>query len=133
MNMDFVKYQGLGNDFILVHLNDYSADSKLSEYMTGEEAQRICNRNYGVGADGIIFALPGSNGCDYNMRMYNSDGTEPQMCGNGIRCMAKFLQDVEDRSGIGTSLCVFSSSHYFYSLASGTSPYPVRPCPPLSH
>ena len=67
--------------------------------MTPEEAVRICDRNFGIGGDGIIFALPGSNGCDYTMRMFNSDGTEPQMCGNGIRCMAKFLQEIEGKSG----------------------------------
>ena len=134
--MDFIKYQGLGNDFILVHLADHSSDSKLSEYMTGEDAQRICNRNFGVGADGIIFALPGTNGCDYTMRMYNSDGTEPQMCGNGIRCMAKFLRDVEDRSGTGTSLLPAQ-----FALLTAHSPpaqalthvRPLLPPPPLPH
>ena len=54
-------------------------------------------RNFGIGGDGVIFALKGLNDCDYTMRIYNSDGSEPQMCGNGIRCMAKFLQDIEGR------------------------------------
>jgi len=58
----------------------------------------LVDRNFGIGGDGIIFALKGINSCDYTMRIYNSDGSEPQMCGNGIRCMAKFLQSIEGRS-----------------------------------
>lgn len=50
-----------------------------------------------AGGDGLIFALPGKEGCDYTMRIYNSDGSEPQMCGNGIRCMARFLADVVEQ------------------------------------
>jgi len=66
--------------------------------LTPQDAVKICNRNFGIGGDGLIFALPGQNGCDYTMRIYNSDGSEPQMCGNGIRCMAKFLiTEVEGR------------------------------------
>ena len=58
-----------------------------------------------IGGDGLIFALPGKEGCDYTMRIYNSDGSEPQMCGNGIRCMARFLADVvEKRSPGGTEV-----------------------------
>ena len=82
----FVKYQGLGNDFILIDNTKQS-----SPIFTPEEAMKICNRNFGVGGDGVIFAMPGTDGCDYTMRIYNSDGSEPEMCGNGIRCMAKFL------------------------------------------
>ena len=98
MATEFVKYQGLGNDFILVD-NTKSA----SPMYTPAEASRLCDRNFGVGADGLIFAMPGQNGCDYTMRIYNSDGSEPQMCGNGIRCMARYLHDVvERRAGQGS-------------------------------
>jgi diaminopimelate epimerase len=83
----FVKYQGLGNDFILVDNRN-----ALQPKFTSEQAIRLCNRNFGIGADGVIFAMPGQNDCDYTMRIFNSDGSEPQMCGNGIRCLAKFLQ-----------------------------------------
>jgi diaminopimelate epimerase len=58
--------------------------------ITPEEAEYLCDRNFGVGADGVIFALKSDKG-DYEMRIYNSDGTEPEMCGNGLRCMAKFV------------------------------------------
>ena len=88
----FIKYQGLGNDFILV---DHTHSDVVS--WSPEMAANLCDRNFGIGADGIIFAMPPSNNCDYSMRMYNSDGTEPQMCGNGIRCMAKFLMEIEGK------------------------------------
>jgi diaminopimelate epimerase len=89
---EFVKYQGLGNDFILVD-NTMSSEPIYSP----EEAIKLCNRNFGIGADGLIFAMPGKDGSDYTMRIYNSDGSEPQMCGNGIRCMAKYLQKLEKK------------------------------------
>jgi diaminopimelate epimerase len=92
----FVKYQGLGNDFILVD------NTKSSTPMyTPAEAAKLCDRNFGIGADGLIFAMPGQKGCDYTMRIYNSDGSEPQMCGNGIRCMARYLHDVIEGKGKG--------------------------------
>lgn len=88
--LTFVKYHGLGNDFILVD-NRHSPDPIL----TPEQAEKLCDRHFGIGADGVIFALPGQDGTDYTMRIYNSDGSEPEMCGNGIRCMARFLGDLE--------------------------------------
>ena len=54
-----------------------------------------CDRNFGIGADGVIFALPGQVGMDYTMWIFNADGSEPEMCGNGIRCLAKFLAELE--------------------------------------
>lgn len=92
MSAGFVKYQGLGNDFILI---DNTNTPQLM--YTSEQAVKLCNRNFGIGADGVIFTLAGENGCDYTMRIFNSDGSEPQMCGNGIRCMAKFLQEIENK------------------------------------
>jgi len=90
MTTEFVKYHGLGNDFILI---DNRASSK--PVITPEQAVKLCDRHFGIGADGVIFALPGTNGADYTMRIFNSDGSEPEMCGNGIRCFAKFLADIE--------------------------------------
>lgn len=88
--LSFVKYHGLGNDFILVD-NRHSPEP----IVTPEQAEKLCDRHFGIGADGVIFALPGQDGTDYTMRIYNSDGSEPEMCGNGIRCMARFLGDLE--------------------------------------
>ncbi|MGA1357307.1 MAG: diaminopimelate epimerase [Prochlorothrix sp.] len=90
MTLAFTKYHGLGNDFILL---DNRHDS--TPCLTPEEAVRWCDRNFGIGADGVIFALPGQGDSDYTMRIFNSDGSEPEMCGNGIRCLARFLADLE--------------------------------------
>jgi diaminopimelate epimerase len=88
--IDFSKYEGLGNDFILIDDRDKSEPS-----LTPEQAARLCHRNFGVGGDGVIFALsPPSDEYDFAMRIYNSDGSEPEMCGNGIRCLAQFLKDL---------------------------------------
>jgi len=93
----FVKYHGLGNDFILVD-NTKSA----TPIFTPQDAVRLCDRNFGIGGDGLIFVLPGREGCDYTMRIYNNDGSEPQMCGNGIRCMARFLHEVVESKAPGS-------------------------------
>jgi diaminopimelate epimerase len=90
MAIEFTKYHGLGNDFILVDNRGSS-----SPILTPEQAVNLCDRHFGIGADGVIFALPGENGADYTMRIFNSDGSEPEMCGNGIRCLARFIADLE--------------------------------------
>ncbi|MBD1890368.1 diaminopimelate epimerase [Coleofasciculus sp. FACHB-SPT9] len=93
MGIEFTKYHGLGNDFILID-NRSSSEPKV----TPEQAVKFCDRHFGIGADGVIFALPGQDGTDYTMRIFNSDGSEPEMCGNGIRCLGKFLADLEGKS-----------------------------------
>ncbi len=92
MRVEFTKYQGLGNDFILID-NRHQAQPLL----TPEQAIRMCDRNFGIGGDGVIFALPAVGDTDYTMRIYNSDGSEPEMCGNGIRCLARYLADLEGK------------------------------------
>lgn len=99
MTIEFVKYHGLGNDFILI---DNRASSE--PIVTPEQAVKLCDRHFGIGADGVIFALPGTNGADYTMRIFNSDGSEPEMCGNGIRCFAKFLGDLEANTNLTSCL-----------------------------
>ena len=89
MKIDFVKMQGLGNDFILIDcLNKLLGDSSFLSYL----AKRLCNRNFGLGADGLILILPSSK-ADLRMRIFNYDGSEAQMCGNGIRCFAKYAYE----------------------------------------
>ncbi|MBD2186819.1 diaminopimelate epimerase [Pseudanabaena mucicola] len=88
MSIAFSKYHGLGNDFILID-NRHSSEPIL----TPEQAVKWCDRNFGIGADGVIFLLNADNG-EHRMRIFNSDGSEPEMCGNGIRCLAKFMQDL---------------------------------------
>ena len=90
MAIEFTKYHGLGNDFILID-NRHQSEPIL----TLQQAEELCDRHFGIGGDGVIFALPGQNGTDYTMRIYNSDGSEAEMCGNGIRCLAKFIADLE--------------------------------------
>ncbi|MFZ4727140.1 MAG: diaminopimelate epimerase [Pseudanabaena sp.] len=88
MSIAFSKYHGLGNDFILID-NRHSAEPIL----TSEQAVKWCDRDFGIGADGVIFLLTEAND-EHRMRIFNSDGSEPEMCGNGIRCLAKFMQDL---------------------------------------
>ncbi len=98
MSIEFTKYQGLGNDFILVD-NRHQATPCL----TPEQAVKLCDRHFGIGADGVIFTLPGQDGNDYTMRIFNSDGSEPEMCGNGIRCLGKFIADLEGQGHQGVT------------------------------
>lgn len=84
--LPFAKYQGLGNDFILIDCRPSTADTLVDR----EEAVRMCERHFGVGADGAIFILSSAE-ADARVRIYNADGSEPEMCGNGIRCVAKYL------------------------------------------
>lgn len=90
MTIKFTKYHGLGNDFILID-NRHQSEPIIAP----EQAIKLCDRHFGIGADGVIFALPGTEDADYNMRIFNSDGSEPEMCGNGIRCLAKFIADFD--------------------------------------
>ena len=82
--MQFTKMHGIGNDFIVVAAfhNEIENPSAL--------AKRICSRHFGIGGDGLILMCP-SDRADATMRIFNSDGSEPDMCGHGIRCAAKFL------------------------------------------
>ena len=82
--MRFTKMQGLGNDFMLVYGQVPGDVSPL--------CRRLCDRHFGAGADGVIFVSP-SGVADARMRIFNADGSEAKMCGNGIRCVAKFLYD----------------------------------------
>lgn len=86
--MRFTKVQGLGNDFILV--NGFEENINLEEFPA--LAVRMCDRHFGVGADGLVPLLPSAL-ADVNMRIFNSDGSEAEMCGNVIRCAAKYLYE----------------------------------------
>ncbi|RMF22703.1 MAG: diaminopimelate epimerase [Cyanobacteria bacterium J083] len=98
MAIEFSKYQGLGNDFILIDNRH-----QVEPLVTPAQAVQMCDRHFGIGADGVIFVLP-SEDADYSMRIFNSDGSEPEMCGNGIRCLAQFIaQELEREEKIGKS------------------------------
>ncbi len=80
--MRFVKMQGTGNDFLLV-------EAAGGEHDWGELARAMCDRHYGVGADGLMLVLP-SQEADVRMRLFNADGSEAEVSGNGVRCLVKY-------------------------------------------
>ncbi len=86
--LSFVKMHGLGNDFIIID----GIGEKLAAGKWNDLSIRMCNRNTGIGADGLILALPARRG-DFRMRIFNSDGSEAEMCGNGLRCLIRLLHD----------------------------------------
>jgi diaminopimelate epimerase len=86
--MRFTKMHGIGNDYIYVNCFDVPFPKD-----TGDLARRMADRHFGVGGDGLILICPSDNGADARMRMYNVDGSEAEMCGNGLRCVAKYVYD----------------------------------------
>ncbi len=87
--VEFVKMHGLGNDFIVI--DQFKGDNQFDTPLE-EAAEHLCDRNFGIGADGLILVLP-SDKADFRMRIFNPDGSEAEMCGNGIRCFAKLVYD----------------------------------------
>ncbi len=100
MNLHFFKYQGTGNDFVILDNRNWSYTSLTTEQING-----ICNRRFGIGADGLML-LNSKEGYDFEMKYYNADGREGSMCGNGGRCMVKFAYHM----GIHRSLYKFLAS-----------------------
>jgi len=86
MKLEFTKMHGLGNDMIVID----SLDNGFAP--STEQAQLLCDRRLGIGADQILLLLP-SEAADYKMLIFNSDGSEVEMCGNGIRCLARYIRD----------------------------------------
>jgi diaminopimelate epimerase len=86
MKLKFEKYQGAGNDFIIINNTDKSIN------LTPEQIQKLCDRHFGIGADGLI-ELTKSDKSDFSMVFYNPDGYGANMCGNGGRCIAKYAFD----------------------------------------
>ncbi|WP_213645545.1 diaminopimelate epimerase [Paenibacillus lautus] len=84
--MEFTKMHGLGNDFVVVY-----GEQELPSHAS-ERAVKLCNRFFGIGADGLVYILP-STKADFMMRIMNSDGSEAEQCGNAIRCVAKYVYD----------------------------------------
>ena len=87
--MKFTKMQGCGNDFVVL---DYEEFLKMDCSMD-EVARKLCDRNFGIGADGLIIPNLETEDVDIGWFFYNSDGTTAQMCGNGMRCFAKYVYD----------------------------------------
>lgn len=114
----FTKMHGLGNDYICINcLENILAENKLPQI-----ARYMCNRNFGIGADGLILVQE-SSVADIKMRIFNKDGSEAEMCGNGIRCFAKYIYDnkiidkqsisIETKAGVkGVRLKVLNGEVY---------------------
>ncbi len=83
--MKFTKMQGAGNDFVLLETSDTQRD-------WSSVAVAMCDRHYGIGADGLLLLLP-SHIADFRMRIFNADGSEADACGNGLRCLVKYFVD----------------------------------------
>ena len=84
--MKFTKMHGIGNDYVYVDCFKEQVPDPV------QTAIRISNRHFGVGSDGLILIMP-SDKADVRMRMFNADGSESEMCGNGVRCVAKYAYD----------------------------------------
>jgi len=87
--VEFLKMHGLGNDFVFLDHFSVTLDGD-ADYP--ELAKKLCHRQFGIGGDGLVVILP-SKVADARMRIINSDGSEPEMCGNGIRCFARYVYD----------------------------------------
>ncbi len=92
--MKFFKYHGAGNDFVLID----NRDGQITEEEQPDLAIQLCDRRFGIGGDGLIL-VETSDKADAKMRIFNPDGSEPQMCGNGLRCAAKHIHDTGTEKG----------------------------------
>lgn len=99
MLVKFYKYQGTGNDFIMID------NRQLGLKLNGEKVAQLCHRRYGIGSDGLIL-LQEKSGYDFEMIYYNSDGRQSSMCGNGGRCIVKFAHDLKLIAGTCNFLAV---------------------------
>ncbi len=86
----FIKFHGFGNDYIVIEAGDLAVAEITATEQLGEFARRICNRHYGAGADGIAVVGP-SEDADFHVRIFNPDGSEASLSGNGTRCAAAYL------------------------------------------
>ena len=102
--LSFSKYHGLGNDFLIFE----GRQGQLPLAITDPDptwVRHVCDRRFGIGGDGVILAMPPQGDGDLRMRIFNADGSEAEMCGNGIRCLARFLADSDgDRPGCSWSI-----------------------------
>jgi diaminopimelate epimerase len=121
--MEFWKYQGTGNDFVVLN-----ALEGRPEWLTGQKVRAVCDRHFGVGADGILLVERGRL-APWFMRVLNADGSEAEMCGNGIRCVARYLVErlgvdasdipIETLAGIKPCLVTRDAGGNFSSVSVG--------------
>ena len=89
----FVKMHGIGNDYIYIDALKGEIPEYLEESELAELSRKVSDRHFGVGSDGLILILPSDN-ADFRMRIFNADGSEAKMCGNGVRCVGKYVRDL---------------------------------------
>ena len=100
MKIQFYKYQGSGNDFIIIDNRDSCINNYDDEFISN-----LCDRKYGIGSDGLIL-IENNKDCDFTMKYFNSDGSELGMCGNGARCVTQFAK----RLGIINNSAIFQAT-----------------------
>ncbi|CAN5907684.1 diaminopimelate epimerase [soil metagenome] len=122
--MRFAKYHGLGNDFLVVDLRTASA-GEAAKVQDPNTVIALCDRQFGVGGDGVLAVLPSiAKGDDARMRVLNSDGSEAEMCGNGLRCVVQWLHDhggvakeeMAIDTGAGRLVCEISGENVTVSM-----------------
>lgn len=90
--LNFTKMQGAGNDYVYIDALGTPTSTDVSDLDLPDLARKISDRHFGVGSDGLIVIMPSDN-ADFRMRIFNADGSEAQMCGNGARCVACYLYE----------------------------------------
>lgn len=125
--MNFTKMHSLGNDYIIIN--------NMNEEITDFPMKSLCDRHFGIGADGVLL-VKHSDSADFKMEIYNADGSRAQMCGNGIRCFAKYVYDkrmtgktelmIETDTGVKK---VWFAQENFVSVDMGTPGLSVRSLP----
>lgn len=119
MSIPFTKYSGCANDFVLID------NRKLKLSLTTEKIVEICNRREGIGADGVIL-IETSQHSTCKMRIYNADGGEAEMCGNGIRCVADYIR----MSGHKENTCSIESMNRYHGASWDGDRYTIEMGPP---
>ncbi len=125
MNLKFTKMQGTGNDYIFVNLLEVNAFQMTNAVNWSQLSIRLSDRHFGIGSDGLILICP-SDIADCRMRMFNADGSEGTMCGNGIRCLGKYVYErgfikktmiyVETKAGIKTLFLTIENKNHVRSV-----------------
>jgi diaminopimelate epimerase len=132
--MRFAKYQGTGNDFIVLDRRNTGSEGPLP----GITAARLCDRHTGIGADGVLTLWPASD-ADFAMQVQNADGSESDMCGNGLRCVARFVHDSNAKApGIlrvraGGQVYVVERHGVGYRVSMGRPSTEATSLPPEAH
>ena len=130
----FTKAQGAGNDFLIVE------SKAVAGLPSPEWIERICDRHFGIGADGLLLlAIPGSTGGDADLRIFNSDGGEAEISGNGTRCAAAYLVEtgrggsrlaIQTGAGVkNLTLLTRSGNHFSFEMAMGNPVYSAAAIP----